>query len=161
MSETRPAIPTDLKRRVLLEAGYRCAICRHIDVEIHHIIPWSQCQKHEYDNLIPLCPNCLALADRGGIDRKGLRISKYNLRFAHDKFSQFELDVLFEIRDGKEIWLPSYLDLQIKRLEEAGYVEIARPPEAIQIFDLVIRTIGIRITDEGLQFLDDIGSREI
>ena len=86
---------------------------------------------------------------------------KYNLRFAHDKFSRYELDLLFDIRDGRTVWLPSYIDLQIKRLEEAGYVEIARPPEAIQIFDLVIRTIGIRIMDEGLQFLDDIGSREI
>ena len=43
----------DLERRVLLEAGHRCAIptCRHTDVEIRHIIPWSKCQKHSYDNL--------------------------------------------------------------------------------------------------------------
>ena len=43
MTDQRNAIPAELKRRVLIEAGHRCAIhtCRHIDVEIHHIIPWE------------------------------------------------------------------------------------------------------------------------
>ena len=39
---SRRNIPAKLKRRVLVEAGHRCAIpaCRQIEVQIHHIVPW-------------------------------------------------------------------------------------------------------------------------
>ena len=78
---SRPKIPAELKRRVLCEAGHRCAIhtCRQIEVEIHHIVPWSKCQEHKYENLIALCPNCHKMAEKGDIDRKALRIYKANL----------------------------------------------------------------------------------
>lgn len=61
-----------------MEAGHRCAIhtCRHPDVDIHHIVPWEQCRKHEYENLIALCPNCHRRADAGEIDRVSLRVYK-------------------------------------------------------------------------------------
>jgi 5-methylcytosine-specific restriction endonuclease McrA len=97
--ESRTPIPANIRRRVLVEAGHRCAIptCRHIDIDVHHIIPWSQCQLHEYENLIALCPNCHRRADRGEIDRKSLVLYKINLRFAHDKYSQIEMDVLFAL----------------------------------------------------------------
>src|SRR5882762_534691 len=74
----RPPIPADLRRRVLVESGHRCAIhtCQHPDVDVHHIIPWEQCKKHEYDNLIALCPNCHRRADAGEIDRSSLRLYK-------------------------------------------------------------------------------------
>ena len=59
-------IPAKLKRRVLVEAGHRCAIptCRQIEVQIHHIVPWADCQEHKYDNLIALCANCHSRADK-------------------------------------------------------------------------------------------------
>jgi 5-methylcytosine-specific restriction endonuclease McrA len=71
-SDGRPPVPAEIRRRVLVEAGHRCAIptCRHIDVDVHHIVPWAQCQAHEYDNLIALCPNRHRRADSGDIDRK-------------------------------------------------------------------------------------------
>ena len=162
-SETRPSIPADIRRRVLVEAGHRCAIptCRHIDVDVHHIVPWSKSRNHDYDNLIALCPNCHRRADRGDIDRKSLRLYKHNLRFAHDKFSQFELDLLFEIRDGSTISLPSYMHLQIKRLEDAGYVDTSRDYGAVELLGLTIQPESISITKKGLQFIRDIGLREI
>jgi len=94
---SRPNVPAALKRRVLCEAGHRCAIhtCRHIEVDIHHIVPWAKCKEHKYENLIALCPNCHRRADSGYIDRKSLKIYKANLRYAHDKFSQLEVDILF------------------------------------------------------------------
>ena len=80
----RPAIPTELRRRILFEAGHRCAIhtCRHIDVDIHHIEPWSRCQEHRFENLIALCPNCHRRAEDGKIDRKSLRLYKARLAAA-------------------------------------------------------------------------------
>ena len=112
----RPAIPAKIKRMVLVEAGHRCAIpqCRHLDVDIHHIDPWESCQTHEYENLIAICPNCHRRAENGDIDRKSLRLYKANLRFAHDRFSQFEIDVLFSAYSapaGKGVMWPAYLNL--------------------------------------------------
>jgi hypothetical protein len=74
----RPPIPVELKRKVLVEAGHRCAIhtCRHPTVDIHHIVPWDQCHEHSYNNLIALCPNCHRRATMGEIDRISLRIYK-------------------------------------------------------------------------------------
>ncbi len=93
---SRPSIPNGLKRQVLVEAGHRCAIpiCRHIEVDIHHVVPWAKDQVHEYENLIALCPNCHRRADKQEIDRKSLRAYKANLRSAHDRFSQLEMDML-------------------------------------------------------------------
>lgn len=77
----RPAISAELKRAVQLESGHRCAIptCRHPDIEIHHIVPWETCKKHEYQNLIALCPNCHTRVHNGKIDRKSLLAYKSNL----------------------------------------------------------------------------------
>ncbi len=79
--QSRPAIPAELRRQVLVEAGHRCAIhtCRHPTVDIHHIIPWVQCQEHTFENLIALCPNCHRRADAGEIDRKSLTMYKARL----------------------------------------------------------------------------------
>ena len=84
-SDKRPPFPADIRRTVLIEAGHRCAIptCRELTVEVHHIVPWAKCRKHEYKNLIALRPNRHARADRGEIDRSSLRLYKLNLRFAH------------------------------------------------------------------------------
>lgn len=64
----------EIQRAVLIEAGHQCAIsaCRHPRVEIHHIVPWAKCKKHEYHNLIALCPNCHTRVHDGEIDRKSL-----------------------------------------------------------------------------------------
>ena len=77
---TRPAISMEIRRKVLIEAGHRCAIphCSHTDVDLHHIIPWEQCKAHSPENLIALCPNCHRLAEQGKIDRKSL--IQYKLR---------------------------------------------------------------------------------
>lgn len=72
MTTDRLKIPSALRRRVLIEARHRCAICRHATVHVHHIIPWSECKNHEYSNLIAICPNCHDQAHRGDIDRQAL-----------------------------------------------------------------------------------------
>jgi hypothetical protein len=162
MAEGRPAIPAELKRRVLVEAGHRCAIstCRYIDVDIHHIEPWEKCQTHDYENLIALCPNCHRRADNGEIDRKSLRIYKANLRFAHDKFSQLEIDVLFELRPlppSQAKWWPPYLYLLVKRLLDAGYVQILPSNYQAQIGPMQLKLDYLVITEAGRRYIDDLG----
>lgn len=80
----RPAIPAEIRRAVLVEAGHRCAIptCKHPTVDVHHIVPWETRQSHDFDNLIALCPNCHSRADSGEIDRKALRLYKSRLSAA-------------------------------------------------------------------------------
>lgn len=168
MPENRPSIPADLERRVLLEAGHRCAIptCRHIEVDIHHIIPYEQCKKHEYENLIALCPNCHRRADHGEIDRKSLRAYKANLRFAHDKFSNFEVDMLFRLHKNPEGWseLPHFLLLLINRIIEIGYVDIRQitPPkiyEGLHSISEIIDDYRITITPKGKEYIESLGER--
>ena len=78
-------IPAKLKRKVLVEAGHRCAIptCHQKEVQIHHIIPWADCQEHKYENLIALCANCHTRADKNELDRISLRTYKDNLRHSN------------------------------------------------------------------------------
>ena len=165
-NEPRPSMPADLRRRVLVEAGHRCAIpaCRHIDVEIHHIIPWKKCKNHSYDNLIALCPNCHRLADRGGIDRKSLKLYKHNLQFAHDKFSQLELDVLFcayaRQPDQPMDW-PPFMRILINRILDAKYVKVVPQEGGVFIHGMRMDPEHLYITDEGRKFIKNIGLREM
>lgn len=81
MPANRPAIPSVLDRRVRVEAGHRCAIpiCRTPVIEIAHIRPWAQVKRHEFENLIALCPTCHTFFDRGHIDRASMLQYKANL----------------------------------------------------------------------------------
>jgi 5-methylcytosine-specific restriction endonuclease McrA len=78
---SRPSLPEELRRQIAVESGHRCAIptCRNPDFDVHHIVPWKKCRKHEADNLIALCPNCHRRAHRGEIDRKSLLQYKQQL----------------------------------------------------------------------------------
>lgn len=78
----RPPIPADIRRKILIEAGHRCAIqtCLHPSVDLHHIIPLEKCKSHTVDNLIALCQNCHARAGRGEIDKKSLFLYKARLQ---------------------------------------------------------------------------------
>ena len=67
----RKKIPAGIKRKILVEAGHRCAIptCRSVvGIDIHHITPWHKCKEHRYPNLVALCPNCHRMAEKGDID---------------------------------------------------------------------------------------------
>ena len=165
-NEERPPIPTELRRRVLVEAGHRCAIptCRHIDVDIHHIVPWGQYKEHKYENLIALCPNCHRRADRGEIDRKSLRIYKANLRFAMEKYSQFEMDVLFELsKTGSDRGLPfpTYLSLLIRRLLDAGFVQIIETKSGMWVGPVKTNPDFLVITEKGQEFVESLGVKDI
>lgn len=165
-SEPRPPIPADIRRRVLVEAGHRCAIptCRYIETELHHIEPWAKCKKHEYENIIAICANCHRRADRGEIDRKSLRLYKFNLRFAHDKFSQLEMDLLFDaskLSDGQALLWPPIMNILIRRILEAGYVNLRERDGMLTIVGGLDQTPRLlTLSKKGRDFLDEIGVHE-
>ena len=156
----RPKIPAELKRRVLCEAGHRCAIhtCRQIEVEIHHIVPWAKCQEHKYENLIALCPNCHKMAERGNIDRKALRIYKANLCYAHDRFSQYEVDILFLLNSRQKIQFPPFMMLLINRILDAGYIDVVENRSvSMQVAGMEMSPVYISLTNKGQEYIDSLG----
>ena len=61
---SRPAIPREVARAVLIEAGHRCAVCgAPCPLERAHIVPWSRRKSHREEDLICLCANCHQRAD--------------------------------------------------------------------------------------------------
>jgi hypothetical protein len=160
--ETRPSIPADLKRKVLVEAGHRCAIptCRYITVEIHHIVPWETCKTHEYHNLIALCPNCHHRADCGEIDRKSLRIYKASLRYTHDKFSQFEADALFSactLPKDQGLQYPRGMELMVKRLLESDFVSLhENQGGSVEMFGMRVDPLLLIATNKGREYVSSL-----
>ncbi|NOZ84181.1 MAG: HNH endonuclease [Epsilonproteobacteria bacterium] len=156
-----------MRRKVLVEAGHRCALptCRHIDVDVHHIVPYEKCKKHKYENLIALCPNCHRRTHKGEIDIKSLKTYKANLRFTHDKFSQFEVDILFEsakLPPRHAIPFPPFMILLIKRLLESGYVQLNKNPHGSgSSFGMQISPDLLVITPKGSNFVASLGVSEL
>ena len=100
----RPAIPEALVREVKMESGHRCAIptCKQTPVDLHHIVPWATCQKHEFDNLIALCPNCHRRANDRDIDRKSIKMYKHNLSIVNSRYGDYERRILqYFVDDSK------------------------------------------------------------
>jgi hypothetical protein len=163
----RKKIPADLKRKVLVEAGHRCAVptCRSVvGVDIHHIVPWNKRKEHKYPNLIALCPNCHRMAEKGDIDKKSLYLYKNNLRFLYDKFTTFEVDLLYELvelnPEEKHQFLP-FLKLLIKRIMEAGYITYEETMAQVAMGNIKLNPDLIKITSSGRQFIQDISSKNI
>jgi hypothetical protein len=159
MAQGRPAIPKALERQVLVEAGHRCAIptCRQIPVEIHHIEPWSKVHKHEFDNLIALCPTCHARCDSGQIDRLSVLQYKANLSVLNSRYGDLERRVLlyFAEHRGKDtIPLPGGLDLLLTYLIRDGLLERV-PALSLSIgAGAFLATENYRITEAGRKFIN-------
>ncbi|MEU6928539.1 HNH endonuclease signature motif containing protein [Streptomyces sp. 2RAF24] len=82
MAQKRTSVPRPLARQLFVEAGHRCAIptCRATPLEIAHIVPWRRVRRHEFHNMIVLCPNCHTRFDGGDIDRQAMFRYKELLR---------------------------------------------------------------------------------
>ena len=153
----RPAIPTEVKRRILMESGYRCAVptCRFPITEKAHIISWAESQDHSYENLIALCPNCHTMYDKGTIERAAIIAYKKKLMFLNDVYSRFELDVLDYMKQHKRALIPG--ELFIKRLLDEELVEL-EDEIMIQGFGVdedILGIFSIVLTDKGRRLLDD------
>ncbi|MFD5078134.1 HNH endonuclease [Streptomyces sp. NPDC058371] len=138
MPEGRPAIPRPLERRVLVEAGHRCAIptCRTVPVELAHIDPWSKVQEHTFENLIALCPTCHTRYDNGDIDRLSMKTYKANLSVISGRYGEMErriLDLLVESPQAAQIRLPGGWDIQLMYLIKDGLLAVAQGGARIEI----------------------------
>ena len=74
-SGKRKPLSMTLKREVLTEAGYRCAVptCRNIlALDLHHIVAVEEGGPNTLSNLLVLCPTCHALYTRGTIVQEAI-----------------------------------------------------------------------------------------
>ena len=152
----RPAIPTKLKRAVLIEAGHRCAIptCRQTPVELAHIVPWKKIQEHTFGNLIALCPTCHTRFDRGDIDRLSIEQYKANLTLISDRYNDLEIRVLesfYSNPDQIEIKLPGGMDLMVAYLIKDNL--LTKIGEVGIYFNGVPSHEIYEITESGKQFI--------
>lgn len=154
MNEERPSIPMEIKRKVLVEAGHRCAIptCRFPTTEIAHINPWAEVKEHFYDNLIALCPNCHTRADKGEIDKKSLKIYKKILQRLTDRYERFELNVLNELQKNRQVIMAGNMLLLIKNLIDEKLINIQGGGV---IIEGIPNNVIISLTNDGLEFIKE------
>ena len=156
MTRDRPAIPTRLRRQVLVEAGHRCSIptCRQTTTEIAHIIPWKDVKEHTFENLIALCPNCHSRYDKGEIDRKAMQQYKINLAVLNDRYSEIERRVLRYFHDNPKargIKLDSSFDFLLMNAIQDGLVSRLRTSK-LRIEGLPVHVV-YTITDKGSELI--------
>lgn len=125
---SRDAIPVEVKRAVLVEAGHRCAIptCRATTTEIAHIVPWAETRDNSFENLIALCPNCHTRFDqKKEIDRASIKMYKHNLGILNNRYGEFERR-LFEVlaKSGERVFvLGAAGDLLVANAVKDGFFE--------------------------------------
>ena len=89
---------------------------------------------------------------------------KLNLRTIHDKFSQLEIDVLFEANRtpiGKAIQWPPFMNILIKRICEAGFVNLSQSGGLAFVKGMQISPFDLTITQKGRDYIQMIGKEEI
>ena len=166
IEDTRLPIPTALKRELLVEAGHRCAIptCRQTPIELAHIIAWSICKEHTFDNLIALCPTCHTRYDRGDIDRKAMLNYKHNLGVIISRYGDFEqrvLRVFAQKQQDNRIALPGGLDIMLMYLLQDGLLADTGQTSGIFMNDMPSQKV-YELTRQGREFINKwLGSDEI
>ena len=83
MTNAARNIPAEVKREVRKKCGFGCAVCRLPFYEYAHVIPYSECKKHEIDNIVLLCSNHHAPESVGLVniaDYREFTDRPYNLR---------------------------------------------------------------------------------
>ena len=163
MLEGRKAIPAELRRRVLLEAGHRCAIqtCLQTTMEIAHIKPWKEVKEHSFDNLIALCPNCHSRYDKQEIDRKSMLQYKANLSILNSRYCEAERRILRYFYNNPKvngIRLESGFDVHLMNALEDSLLE--RFLTSGIKFNGIPSHIDYVITDKGRNFVSKLFSGE-
>ena len=156
-------MPDPVKRDILLEAGYRCAIprCMAHTLEIAHIVSYEESGgDNSRENLIALCTNHHTLYDvEKKIDRKAMKIIKNKLGIINGRYNDFEQRVFryfAKNSETSEIQLSDAVEVDILLMNavEDGYIrkgDIIEPPtgDYVSGYKLAI----YQITPEGREFI--------
>lgn len=133
----RRAVKEPIKREVLTEAGYRCAVptCRTIlAIDLHHLDHVAAGGSNTAANLIALCPTCHRLHHLGEIPHEALMVYKGLLVSLNEGIGREAKELLLLLAmDDKDRpqWYTSDGVLKFAPLIVAGLVQVhAGPPVA-------------------------------
>lgn len=174
MSDPRPPIPAALERDLMIEAGYRCAVCKGTDpLQIEHIIEWSIVQEHEFHNMIVLCANCHGrkkkTSDPRHINRVSLRRIKDTLMLLNGRYSDLERRIIEKFREDLAtdpdvlpiIFIPEPLHILVRYLINDALVVAWLYKSAITqgLSDGTVfpnGNIKLTLTPQGKQFIENL-----
>lgn len=148
------AIRVDVRRSVLIEAGYRCAVptCRNLLVlDLHHIVPVRDGGSDDAHNLLALCPTCHQLFERGTMDATAVRTYKATLEALSHAFDTESLDLLVFLDQASpgSLGVDGTGLLRFARLAANGLAEWRL---GLQNGPLLLYTV--QITDKGRRLLE-------
>jgi hypothetical protein len=103
---SRPSIPATVRREILIEASYRCAVPRCMSplaIDVHHID--GNPANNDPSNLIALCPTCHSAFHRKTYSLEAIRFWKLMLQQLNAAYERNTINLL----------------LMLARLEESGW----------------------------------------
>ena len=98
------------------------------------------------------------MAHDGTIDRKAQFMYKDKLRLAHDQFSRFEVDFLFDCyrQRGKAVPWPSFLLVLLNRIMELGFVNVQRGNMMMSIGGLDNSPVYLSLSESGMEYVRSV-----
>ena len=150
--QSRPAIPANLRREVLVEAGHSCAVtnCRdHTYLEIHHID--HNRENNRVENLILLCRKHHTMAHHDVIDRKSLGLYKAKLHDAEMSEIRKRLECLEQLVASNAQHIPELRETEDQPDAETAIKSAPRRFEVLQ-FALYQVAISRLEKDVGVYF---------
>lgn len=162
MPAGRPAVPAALKRQLMEEAGYRCAVptCRGTDaLELAHIVEWSSVKEHSFHNMIVLCALDHYRYDQGKIPRKSIEVFKANLGLLRGRYSDAERRVLEAfafteppLTTQHSLIIPGGGSYTLLYLEKDGLVEIT-PNLSVTLGSVPLQE-HVSLTEAGIEVVE-------
>jgi hypothetical protein len=157
----------------MIEAGYRCALCKTPDpLEIDHIEEWSVVKKYEFHNMIVLCGNCHGrkkrTSDPRHINKASLRQIKQNLMLLNGRYSDLERRIIEKFQedlatnqiDAPSIILPERLQILVRYLIKDGLVftDFLKSRISQTFAGTVVRddSIKLTLTRRGKRFIKNL-----
>lgn len=174
MSENnRDHIPNSLLRDLMLEAGYRCSICKSTDaLEIDHIDEYSEVKNHTFDNMIVLCPNCHSRKQDTNnprhINKISLKKIKSDLMLINSRYSDLEKRIIAQFKNdvnkniqSSSIIIPEMLYILVSNLKLDEIISFKRYdggmrtdfPDGTVIGDFYLK---LELTDKGIVFIKNL-----
>ena len=156
--DNRKPIPDDVKRQVLIEAGYRCGVptCRNIlAIDLHHMEQVSEGGGNETANLLALCPTCHALYHRGNYSKEAVYAWKQvlvSLSFAFDHGTIDLMLFLYKIKDDDTFLIKQDGMLQFARL--IGNDLVSYEWKQGQIQSMMIAGYKVSLSTKGLHLIE-------
>jgi HNH endonuclease len=126
----RPSIPATVRREILIEASYRCAVprCRSpLAIDVHHID--GNPANNVASNLIALCPTCHSAYHRKTYTLEAIQFWKLMLQQLNAAYDSNTINLL----------------LMLARLEEGGWKKFEVTGDGFLAFSRVLASRLIKV----------------